>query len=76
MNEYTCEKCGYHGSEEETSTDRWWHVPAFTVGILALGVVAVWIGVIMTEWLNAYSNETLVEVLKGHWEWITSRRIW
>ena len=56
------------GGEDAT----WWDVATTLAGL----VVVMWVFFTLIQWLfPLWGNPTLLEVLQGQWEWISTKRI-
>jgi uncharacterized paraquat-inducible protein A len=66
-----CRNCGHEYKAEDDEKIRWKEV----IVIWAVLLGGLWLLITVTGWLVGY-KQSLVEILKCQWQWLTSLRIW
>lgn len=66
-----CRHCG-HEYEEENFTSGWDEFLSW-ITVIGIFILAIYILITLCSWLMF--DESLVDTIKGQWEWIKSKRI-
>jgi len=83
----TCPKCGKvedkvttcrHCKHEYKGGDtRWYHTLIAVMVIILFVLTVIWGFFTMLEWLfDPFEKNSLLEVVRGQWEWLRGIRIW